>query len=252
MWNGKVLSMMFAQLIFGLSFYGVMTILTPFFLTELKYSEADTMMIIGAFSALGTLFAVAGGFLGDKVVGEYRSLLLSYVVFTLGFGAIGVGASLLSVTWCLFGIALVIYARGLKATNYSTLFRVVFERHEDFEKAFTVNYSVNNIGAMVATYGFPFLVGVVAYKGGFLVSAILCAIGMSLLLLYRKSILQHAKAVDTNKVPAKQWAIFCGSSIAMIALVFYMFNNVDASKYIVYAISFFGGQLFFIFDFFGQ
>lgn len=252
MWNGKAVSMMLAQLIFGLSFYGVMTILTPFFLNELQYSEADTMMIIGAFSALGTLFAVAGGFLGDKVVGEYRSLLISYIAFTLGFGAIGVGASLLSVPWCLFGIALVIYARGLKATNYSTLFRVVFDSHEDFEKAFTVNYSVNNVGAMVATYGFPFLVGAVAYWGGFGASALLCAIGVGLLLFYRKGILERAKDIDKNKTTSKNWAIFIGSSVFMIALVFFMFSNVNLSKYIVYAISFLAVGYFLYLSFSGN
>lgn len=238
MWNSKAITMMFIQLIFGLSFFGTLTILTPFFLDELKYSEADAMMIMGAFSSLGTLFALAGGFLGDKVIGEYRSLLISYIALTLGFAAIGFGAALISVPWCLFGIALVIFARGLKATNYSTLFRMIFDNHEDFEKTFTVNYSVNNVGALVATYGFPFLVTAVAYKGSFWLASILTAIAVGVFLFYRKSIIASANDIDKKPVSAKNWAIFASVSIAMIGLVFFMFSNIGISKYIVYLISF--------------
>lgn len=67
-------------MMFGLSFYGVMVILTRFFLEDLNYSEADTMMVVGAFSSIGPLFAIAGGFIADKFLGAYRSLAISYVM----------------------------------------------------------------------------------------------------------------------------------------------------------------------------
>lgn len=92
MWNKLNKSLMVCQLAFGLSFYGVMVILTRFFLEDLKYSEADTMMIVGAFSAIGPLFAIAGGFIADKFLGAYRSLVFSYFTFALVLGLIGLAA----------------------------------------------------------------------------------------------------------------------------------------------------------------
>ncbi|HBH33974.1 MAG TPA: major facilitator superfamily transporter, partial [Psychrobacter sp.] len=77
--NKRNLVMMFCQMAFGLSFYGVMIVLTPFFLEELQYSEADTLMVIGAFGAVGTLFSIAGGVIGDRLLGEYRSLVVGYI-----------------------------------------------------------------------------------------------------------------------------------------------------------------------------
>ncbi|MGI2027737.1 hypothetical protein [Endozoicomonas acroporae] len=53
MWNKLNKSMMFCQMMFGLSFCGVMVTLTQFFLENLQYSEADTMTIVGAFSSIG-------------------------------------------------------------------------------------------------------------------------------------------------------------------------------------------------------
>ncbi|KOO11077.1 hypothetical protein AKJ18_30965, partial [Vibrio xuii] len=85
MWNKLNKSMMFCQAMFGLSFYGVMIILTRFFLEDLGYSEADTMMVVGAFSSIGPLFAIAGGVIADKFLGAYRSLTISYGAFATGY-----------------------------------------------------------------------------------------------------------------------------------------------------------------------
>ena len=41
------------QMLWGASFYGVYVLLTRFFLEELNYSEADTLMMLGAFGAVG-------------------------------------------------------------------------------------------------------------------------------------------------------------------------------------------------------
>ncbi len=237
MLNGKVVSMMFAQLIFGLSFYGAMTILTPFFLEKLQYSEAQTMLIVGAFSALGTLFALAGGFIGDRVIGEYRALNVSFICFTLGFGLLAFSAFQANVPLSLVGIALVIYARGLKATNYSTLYRYLFANYEAYEKSFTINYSVNNIGSLIATYAFPFLAVAVAYHGSFLLSGLLCALAVVSLWFNRKPIVEKAKAIDNMPVALKHWGLFTVASVAMIGLVFFMFSDMKTGKYIVYAIS---------------
>ena len=85
MWNNLNKSMMFCQAMFGLSFYGVMVILTRFFLEDLGYSEADTMMVVGAFSSIGPLFSIAGGFVSDRLLGPYRSLTLAYGAFATGY-----------------------------------------------------------------------------------------------------------------------------------------------------------------------
>lgn len=92
MWNKLNKSMMFCQMMFGLSFYGVMVILTRFFLEELNYSEADTMMVVGAFSSIGPLFAIAGGFIADKFLGAYRSLTISYFGFATGYALLVLGS----------------------------------------------------------------------------------------------------------------------------------------------------------------
>ena len=237
MFNKRNLVMMFCQMGFGLSFYGVMIVLTPFFLDRLQYSEADTLMVIGAFSAVGTLFAIAGGVIGDKLLGAYRSLTIGYGAFTIGYLLLMVSAVGINIPLSLMGIALVSYGRGLMSPNYPTLFKTTFDSQEDFEKVYPINYSVNNVGAFLGQYVFPFLTLIIAYKGNFLLAGIVCGLGMLSLLLVRKPLVNGAQDIDKTPVAMANWLKFIGISAAMIAVVFYMFSDMDKGQYIVYAIS---------------
>ncbi|MGF1684563.1 peptide MFS transporter [Photobacterium minamisatsumaniensis] len=236
MWNRLNKSMMVCQMMFGLSFYGVMVILTRFFLENLGYSEADTMMVVGAFSSIGPLFAIAGGFIADKFLGAYRSLTISYCGFAVGYALLILGASTLNVPMSLVGIALASYSRGLMSPSYPSLYKRTFATEEDFENGYPVNYSVNNIGAFLGQYLFPMFVLVLGFNGSFSLSAVMAFIAFIILVVSRKQLVTVAAEIDQQPVSAKNWLAFIGISMSMIGLVFFMFSNMDIGQNIVYAI----------------
>ena len=196
MWNRLNKSMMCCQMLFGLSFYGVMVILTRFFLEDLGYSEADTMMVVGAFSSIGPLFAIAGGFIADKFLGAYRSLTIAYLGFAIGYTLLVLGASAGNVPMSLVGIALASYARGLMSPSYPSLYKRTFASQEDFENGYPVNYSVNNIGAFLGQYLFPMLVLIVGFNGSFMLSASMAAVAFVILVVSRKPLLSVGAEID--------------------------------------------------------
>lgn len=229
--------MMMCQLAFGLSFYGVMAILTRFFLEDLRYSEAETMMVVGAFSAIGPLFAVAGGFIADRFLGAYRSLSIAYFTFGLGYLLLVSGASATNIPLSLAGIALASYARGLMSPSFPSLFKRTFQSQESFENGYPVNYSVNNVGALLGQYLFPFFVLAIGFHGGFLLSALMALIAFGLLIYLRQPFLAIGSKIEKESVPFKNWVQFTGVSLAMLGLVFFMFSNMEVGKNIVYGIS---------------
>ncbi|PSW20478.1 MFS transporter [Photobacterium sanctipauli] len=236
MWNRLNKSMMVCQMMFGLSFYGVMVILTRFFLENLGYSEADTMMVVGAFSSIGPLFAIAGGFIADKFLGAYRSLTISYCGFAVGYVLLVLGASTLNVPMSLVGIALASYSRGLMSPSYPSLYKRTFATEEDFENGYPVNYSVNNVGAFLGQYLFPMFVLVLGFNGSFSLSAAMAFVAFVILVVSRKQLLTVAAEMDQVPVSVKNWLAFIAISISMIGLVFFMFSNMDIGQNIVYAI----------------
>lgn len=245
MWNKLNKSMMVCQMAFGLSFYGVMVILTRFFLEDLKYNESETMMIVGAFSAIGPLFAIAGGFIADKFLGAYRSLTIAYFIFAIGYLLLVIGASSTNVTLSLAGIALASYSRGLMSPSYPSLFKRTFSSRENFEKCYPVNYSVNNVGAFLGQYLFPMLVLLVGFKGSFAISTTMAIFAFVIFVVSRKSFVEIGSLIDQSPVSSKNWAAFGILSLAMIGLVFFMFSNMNIGKNIVYAIAA-GAILYFI------
>ena len=246
MWNKLNKSMMICQGAFGLSFYGVTAILTRFFLEDLNYNEADTMMVVGAFSAIGPLFAIAGGFITDKFLGAYRSLLIAFIVFTTGYLMLVLGASSKNIPLSLAGIALSSYARGLMSPSYPAIFRKTFVNEEDFEKGYPVNYSINNVGALLGQYLYPLIILTIGFNGGFFLSVIIAAVGIFILFILKKPLFKLGTKIDQQPVTKKTWFIFTGLSLAMIGLVFFMFSNMDVGKNIVYAIGI-GAILYFAF-----
>ncbi|ABQ13796.1 peptide MFS transporter [Dichelobacter nodosus] len=237
MWNKKNLSMMFCQLSFGLSFYGVMIVLSPFLLKDLAYPEAKTMMILGAFSSIGTLFAIAGGIIGDKYLGAYRSLTAGYVGFTAGYTFLIYCAIKLDGNLLVPAIALVCYGRGLMSPNYPTLFKTTFNSQNDFEKGYPINYSINNVGALVGQYVFPFLTAYIAYKGNFAIAAGFTGASVLLLIMMHKPLVANATEIDRGRVAPKSWALFFVFSIVMIATAYFIFLDLEKGQYIVYTIS---------------
>lgn len=236
MWNKLNKSMMICQMAFGLSFYGVMAILTRFFLEDLKYSEADTMMVVGAFSAIGPLFAIAGGFIADKFLGAYRSLTIAYFSFAAGYALLVIGASTTNIAMSLAGIALASYARGLMSPSYPSIFKRTFDSQENFEKGFPVNYSVNNVGAFLGQYLFPMLVLATGFSSGFMLSSSMAILAFAILVFSNKSFVKIGAEIDQIPVSSKNWAAFGLLSLGMIALVFFMFSNMNIGKNVVYAI----------------
>ncbi|MGD8115265.1 peptide MFS transporter [Vibrio sp. TRT 29B02] len=236
MWNKLNKSMMFCQAMFGLSFYGVMVILTRFFLEDLGYSEADTMMVVGAFSSIGPLFAIAGGFIADKFLGAYRSLTIAYGTFATGYTLLVLGASATNIPMSLVGIALASYARGLMSPSYPSLYKRTFASEEDFENGYPVNYSVNNVGALLGQYLFPMFVLVIGFHGSFSLSAVMAAFAFAVLVLFNKQLVSVGADIDQKPVSAKNWIAFLTLSAAMVGLVFFMFSNMDIGQNIVYAI----------------
>jgi amino acid/peptide:H+ symporter len=221
---------------FGLSFYGVMAIMTRFFLEDLKYNEADTMMVVGAFSAIGPLFAIAGGFIADKFLGAYRSLTIAYFSFAAGYLLLVIGASTASIALSLAGIAMASYARGLMSPSYPSIFRRTFDSRENFEKGYPVNYSVNNVGAFLGQYIFPALVLFIGFNGGFMLSVMMAVLAFSIFIFSHKAFVAIGSEIDQSPVSVKNWTLFGIISLAMIGLVFFMFSNMDVGKNVVYFI----------------
>ncbi|MGR5145582.1 peptide MFS transporter [Photobacterium alginatilyticum] len=226
------------QFLWGAAFYGTYVLLTKFFLEELNYSEADTIMMMGAFGAVGPVFSAVGGFVADRYIGSFRAVYIGYTTYTIGFFLLGLGASDLNVPLSIFSIALIGYARGLSATSPTVLLGNSYSEtnRESFQQGLTVNYSINNLGSFSSKYLFPFLVAFLAYQGNFYIASGLMSLTLVLFVIFRKQFAAVGNDIDRRPVDLKTWVCFVVGSAVMLGLVFWVFSNLDAGKYLLYAL----------------
>ncbi|MGF1686881.1 peptide MFS transporter [Photobacterium japonica] len=241
--------LIFRQFLWGAAFYGTYVLLTKFFLDELNYSEADTIMMMGAFGAVGPVFSAVGGFFADRYLGSFRAVYIGYTVYTFGFFLLGYGASDLNVPLSIFAIALIGYARGLSATSPTVLLGNSYSatNREAFQQGLTINYSLNNLGSFSSKYLFPFMVAYLAYEGNFYIASGLMSITLVLFVLFRKQLIEVGNDLDKKPVSMPVWIGFVLGSAVMLGLVYWVFSNLDAGKYLLYALGF-GAIGYFIYE----
>ncbi|KLV03814.1 MFS transporter [Photobacterium aquae] len=226
------------QFLWGAAFYGTYVLLTRFFLEELEYSEAETIMMMGAFGAVGPVFSAVGGFVADRFIGSFRAVYIGYTTYTIGFFILGYGASTLNVPLSIFAIALIGYARGLSATSPTVLLGNSYsETNRDaFQQGLTVNYSINNLGSFSSKYLFPFMVAFLAYQGNFYIASALISLTLVLFVVFRERFIAVGNDIDRRPVSTKVWGLFTVGSALMLGLVFWVFSNLDAGKYLLYGL----------------
>ncbi|MCV5738235.1 hypothetical protein OFN56_40685, partial [Escherichia coli] len=70
------------------------------------------------------------------------------------------------------------------------------------------------------------IVLVIGFNGGFTISAVMAGAALVMLLMFRKGLTGVAAELDQKALSLKNWVFFALISVAMIALVFFMFSNM--------------------------
>jgi POT family proton-dependent oligopeptide transporter len=139
------------------SFYGMRTILALYMVEVLRFEEANAAAIMPAFMAACYVTPLLGGFLADRVLGRYKTILYFSGPYVLGhiiLGGLENRAGLFS------ALVLLALGSGSIKPNTSTLMGQMYEEQKKgalLTEAFSYFYAAINIGSTIATLGLPWL-----------------------------------------------------------------------------------------------
>jgi POT family proton-dependent oligopeptide transporter len=153
------------------SYYGMRAILV-FYLYDavsdggLGLSQTDSMIVMSLFGSLVYLSSIMGGWIADRVLGPYRSILLGCILIASGHVVLGAP---LGVAGLVAAIMLIVIGTGLLKPNVSVMVGSLYDEDDPKRLAgFSLLYLSINIGAFLS----PIIVGavsqVIGYKTGFL------------------------------------------------------------------------------------
>lgn len=135
-------------------YYGMGSLLVLYMVQQRGFSDARAYFIWGAFSALVYSMPMLGGYLGDRVLGLRRTLVLGAV--TLGLGYLLLSVPLDATLFPAMG--LIALGNGLFKVNPNNLVSRLHEgEHSKLDVLFTVYYVSLQLGAFVSILLLPWI-----------------------------------------------------------------------------------------------
>ncbi|MBV9496188.1 MAG: peptide MFS transporter, partial [Acidobacteria bacterium] len=134
------------------SYYGMRALLILFMTATaqqggLGFTTEKASSIYGTYTSGVYLLAIFGGFVADKILGLYRSVLVGGIIIALGHFTMAIPT--LSAFYA--GLVLIVIGTGLLKPNVSSLVGTLYEKDDQRRDAgFSIFYMGINLGAFIA------------------------------------------------------------------------------------------------------
>lgn len=178
-------------------FYATQGILARYFVEALGFSQEKSFATFGAFSALVYGLVVAGGFLGDKILGTKRTIVLGTIVLAIGYFLMAFS----STSTIFLALGVICTGNGLFKANPSSLLSKCYGKNDPrIHGAFTLYYMAVNIGSFIALILSPTIAQYFGWNEAFLLSGIGLIIALVNYFAMRKTVANVGSPADEEKL----------------------------------------------------
>ncbi|GLQ49602.1 peptide MFS transporter [Dyella flava] len=146
-------------------FYGMQVLMVTFMMKRLGFIDTKANLVWGAATALIYATPAIGGWVGDKLLGTRRTMLMGAVILALGYTLLWVPSDHATFTYAALGV--IIVGNGFFKANSGNLVRKIYDGEDSkIDSAFTIYYMAVNIGSMISMTLTPWIRDVVAAQYG--------------------------------------------------------------------------------------
>ncbi len=153
-------------------YYGMTAVVVLFMVQRLGYTDDRANLTFGAFAALAYTVPSVGGWIGDKLLGSRRTMVLGAVILAFGY----IGLAIPNHPELLFpALGLVAVGGGVFKANPANMVSKIYEGDTaKIDSAFTMYYMAVNLGSTFSQIATP----LIAVKVGWHVAFAVCAGGL--------------------------------------------------------------------------
>ncbi|EMS7070095.1 MFS transporter [Escherichia coli] len=175
-------------------YYGLQGIMAVYLVKQLGMSEADSITLFSSFSALVYGLVAIGGWLGDKVLGTKRVIMLGAIVLAIGYALVAWSGHDAGIVY--MGMAAIAVGNGLFKANPSSLLSTCYEKNDPrLDGAFTMYYMSVNIGSFFSMIATPWLAAKYGWSVAFALSVVGLLIAIATWLLHNQEVARMALGV---------------------------------------------------------
>lgn len=211
-------------------FYSVQGILVVYFMRHMGFSNLQAYQTFGGFSALIYTMVPLGGFLGDKVLGTKRTMLLGLSVLAVAYFSLAWVDS----THVFWALGLICIGNGLFKANPAALLAQCYrEDPSALHAGFTLYYMAINIGAMLALLISPTIASHYGYSYAYSVSALGILLGLFNYGLQRKTVARITTQADQYVIRWFWWVMVLFGIGAMAGGAAYLLQHVSLARVLI-------------------
>ncbi len=216
-------------------YYTVQAVITLYFIRFLGFSDEEAYYTFGAFAALVYGMVALGGYLGDKIIGTKRAILLGLIVLASGYLAL----SLTDKEHVFYALALICVGNGLFKANPSSLLAKCYKEQDPrLHGGFTLYYMAINLGSIFSFFIGPILSSKWGYSYAFFASFIGILLGLLNYYLQRRSIAAINTLMDKQKIRWQQWILIFIAIVLATLLSSYLLHQIAIAQRLVWGITF--------------
>ncbi|MBE7619535.1 MFS transporter [Komagataeibacter sp. FXV2] len=199
-------------------FYGMQAILLLYMVQKLGMNDTQANMLWGSFAAITYAAPVVGGWLGDRVLGSRRTMVVGAIVLASGYLLLG---GMTGNAHSLFlGMAVIAVGNGLfKPNSCNTVNLIYRDQEQTLDVAFTIYYMSVNIGSTFSLVLTPWLQQTYGWAVAFASCGVGLVLGIVAYFIRRRRLDGIGTAPDFNAAPIRHGFVISAAILAAIAVI---------------------------------
>ena len=223
-------------------YYGMQALIVYYMVQRLDFPDERAALVWGAAAALIYVAPAIGGWVGDKILGTRRTMLVGAVILAAGYALMVVPGQSVWFVFCALGV--IVVGNGLFKANAGNLVRKIYEGDDSrIDSAFTIYYMAVNLGAMISQLLTPWLKDYVnAHYGnglGWHIAFAVCAVGLLLGLanyaLMRRTLAHIGSEPDEQPLRWGKLAAVLAAGVVAVFASAYILQHQGVARAFVYA-----------------
>lgn len=215
-------------------FYTMQGILVLFFVRFVGLSDDQAYFTFGAFSALVYGLVSFGGYIGDKILGTKRTIVLGLITLALGY----LSLSFVHKEQVYYALGIICVGNGLFKANPSNLLAKCYKENDPrLHNGFTLYYMAINLGSTFALFMGPTLASRYGYSYAFFASFTGLMLGLANYWVRKNQIAEVNTFADQKKVPFWLWLIILAGIGCIVFAIAFLLRHPEIARMLVWGIT---------------
>jgi POT family proton-dependent oligopeptide transporter len=222
-------------------YYGMQALIVYYMVQRLGFEDARANLVWSACAALIYVSPAIGGWVGDKILGTKRTMILGAIILTFGYALMAVPTEDTHFLFSALGV--IVVGNGLFKPNAGNLVRKIYEGDDSkIDSAFTIYYMAVNVGSTFSMLLTPWIKDYVnatygnnlGWHAAFAFCSVGLIVGLTNYMLMKAALTNYGSDPDEKPLDIQKLLAVLVVSVAVVFGSEYILSNEGAARLFVY------------------